>query len=449
MNKHYKIRKGLNIKIAGEAKKNIGKEFDARTFIIRPTDYIGLIPKILLKDGDFIKRGEAVFVDKYNPEIRFTSPVSGQIASVVRGEKRKLLKVIIKSDKKDNSISFKDQICYDHADKIKNLFLNSGVWPYIKQRPYGTIAEPNDIPRDIFVTFFDSAPLAPDYDFILKDKKEEINIALKSIKKLTDGNIYINFREKSILIDLIDNPDDYIINHFNGPHPAGLVGTHINKIKPINKNEIIWTLNAADLPVIGHLLLTGEYLPNKLFAIAGSEVKEPCYYPVRSGADISELIVNIVKSDNYRCISGNVLTGTNVTDNQSTGFYDHLISIIPEGNKFEMFGWIQPGFKKFSVKRTFASKIVRPRKYNIDTNYHGGERAYVVTGEYEKVCSIDIFPQLLIKSILVEDIEKMENLGIYEVIEEDLALCEFVCTSKIEVQSILRKGLDLIRKEMS
>ncbi|HNQ67343.1 MAG TPA: Na(+)-translocating NADH-quinone reductase subunit A [Bacteroidales bacterium] len=449
MAEEYKIKQGLNVKISGKAEILMGDDIVVNYYSMRPIDFVGLIPKLLKKEGEAVKRGEPVYCDKYNTEIKFTSPVSGQITNILRGEKRKLLEIIIQSDNEDNAINFEDIISVNSPESLKSLLTISGVWPFIKQRPYGIIANPNDISRDIFISFFDSAPLSCDFEFVLKDKTVEINAALKALKTLTKGKVYLNFKKNSKLADVIDNVNDYVVSFFDGPHPSGLAGTHINKIKPINKNEIVWTVNATDLPIIGNLLLNAEYNTERLIAIAGPEVKHPCYYNLKSGADISEFLKTGVNGDNYRVISGNVLTGTNISANPCLGFYDNLISIIPEGNKYEMFGWMQPGFKKFSINRAFASKIIHPKSFEINTNYHGGNRAYVVTGEYEKVCPLDILPQLLIKAIMAGDIEKMENLGIYEVIEEDFALCEFVCTSKTDVQTILREGLDIIRKEMS
>lgn len=449
MSKTFKIRKGLNISLKGSAEQSFGEEIRSMYYTLRPTDFVGLTPKLALKEGDPVKRGEAVYYDKYRPDIKFVSPVNGTIKSVIRGDKRKLLEIIILADNTDSFISFKNGPEINNADGIKSLLLNSGVWPLIKQRPYGIIANPEDNPRDIFISFFDSAPLAPEYDFILKDKRKEINAALEKLALLTSGKLYLNFSATSKLPELIDKKESYEINFFTGPHPSCLPGVHINKIKPINKGEIIWTVNAADLQLIGNVLINGDYNPERIISIAGSAVKSPRYYKVKSGADLSEFLKSGLKNENCRVISGNVLTGSDITSNPSLGFYDNCVSIIPEGNKFEMFGWALPGFNKYSASPAFASKLIPGKKFDIDTNFHGGHRSYVVTGEYEKVCPVDIFPQLLIKAVMAEDIDKMEQLGIYEVIEEDLALCEFVCTSKTEVQEILRKGLDLVRKEMS
>jgi Na+-transporting NADH:ubiquinone oxidoreductase subunit A len=450
MVKLYKIRKGLDVKLKGIAQTSIEESFLNKYYILRPTDFWGIIPKLKLKQGDAVKRGECIFFDKNMPKIMFTSPVSGTIVDIVRGEKRKITEIIIETDQTDKKNS---SVKFDFSDKslenIKHIMLSSGVWTFIKQRPYGIIANPDNIPRDIFISFFDTAPLAADYDFILKDKKAEVNEALETLSKVFDVKIYLNFKKGSSLVDIVDNKEKYEISYFEGPHPAGLVGVQINKINPINKGDIVWTINATDLPIIGHLMLTGEYYPERIFALSGSEIKNPCYYKSLIGAELKHILNKNVKKDNTRIISGNVLTGTNVSDNPSLGFYDTLITVIPEGNKYEMLGWAAPGINKLSNSNTFLSALFPNKKYVVDTNYHGGKRAYVVTGEYEKVCPMDIYPQLLVKAAITEDIDKMEQLGIYEVIEEDLALCEFVCTSKTEVQSIIRKSLELIRKEMS
>lgn len=450
MSNTFRIRKGLNLRLIGVPKSGDIVNYTPNTFSIRPTDFSGLIPKLKHKEGEKVKKGEAVFIDKYNPKISFASPVNGTIKSVIRGEKRKILEIIIEKDNSEDSKDFNlSNFNLSKKEELINLLLEAGIWPFIKKRPYGIIANPDENPRDIFISMFDTAPLAPDYDFILKDKKQEINTALKALKTLTEGNIYLSFKKDSSLVDIIENKEDYKINYFTGPHPAGLVGVQINKIKPINKDEVIWTLNANDLPIIGDFLNTGIYKPEKVIAVSGSEVKNPTYIKTTIGGQLDDYLANKIKSENVRTISGNILTGTNISERKYLGFYDNQISIIPEGDKYEMFGWLLPGINKLSMSSTFLSKLIPGKKYTPDTNMHGGKRAFVVTGQYEKVCPIDIYPQLLLRAILAEDIDKMEQLGIYEVIEEDLALCEFACTSKIDVQEILRQGLNLMIKELS
>lgn len=445
-----KISKGLDIKLIGEAKREVVGEVISQNYAVKPIDFENFKPKLVLKEGNPVKRGETIFYDKYNPDVCFASPVSGQIKAVVRGEKRKILEIQIESDGKDECIKadIADFFNLTKEEKVK-LMLKHGLWPFIKQRPYGIIANQNDVPRDIFISFIDSAPLSADLDFILKDKKDEINSALKFISELTDGNVYLSFKEGSQILNLIDNKENYKINYFKGPHPAGLVGVQINKLKPINKSDIIWTVNASDLPIIGKFIQTGEYLPERIIAMAGSEISNPSYYKCISGCDVKEAVKNNTNGENLRIISGNVLTGKNISQNGFLGFYDTGITVIPEGDKYEFMGWAAPGFNKLSRSATFMSKLFPNKKFKPDTNLNGGQRAYVVTGEYESVCPMDIYPQLLIKAIMANDIDKMEQLGIYEIIEEDFALCEFICTSKIDVQEIVRKGLNEMIKEMS
>ncbi|MBN2778566.1 MAG: Na(+)-translocating NADH-quinone reductase subunit A [Bacteroidales bacterium] len=450
MSKTIRIRKGLDINLKGEAEKVMLDENLPNLYALKPIDFTGLVPKLQLKEGENVKKGEIVFFDKYRPQIGFASPVSGNISKVVRGDKRKMLEIII--SKTESIDCVKHNISdYDlnREEDIKKLILVAGLWPFIKQRPYGIIANPEDSPRDIFISMFDSAPLSPDVEFVLNDKKEQVNFALSVLRKLTKGDLYLGFRKDSNLVSLINNSADYKINYFYGPHPSGLPGVQINKIAPINKGDIIWTINPCDLAIIGDFLLTGIYNPERIIALAGSEIKKPAYFKTIAGADISGALKDNLKSNNVRVISGNVLTGSNISHSQYLGFYDSLVTVIPEGNEHEMFGWAMPGLNKLSMSQTFLSSLLPKKKFVANTNLHGGHRAYVVTGQYEKVCPIDIYPQLLIKAILAEDIDKMEQMGIYEIIEEDLALCEFACTSKTDVQDIIRKGLDIMIKEMS
>lgn len=449
MNKTFKIRKGLDIRIKGEADKQIVGEIKADLFALRPDDFIGITPKINVKEGQVINRGEILFYDKYRELVKIPSPVSGVVKAIVRGEKRKILEIIIEKGE-DNTVKHNiNESNFSSRQSIVEFLSQTGIVSLIKQRPYGIIANPIDEPRDIFINFFDSAPLAPDYDFLLKDKKEEILKALNFLSLLTNGKIYCGLKSNSILTGFIPDNEKFVINYFKGSHPSGLVGTHINKIKPINKNEIIWTLDAADLHIIGHLLISGEFKAERIIALAGAGVKNPGYYKIIQGANIESLKDKLVNDIENRIISGNILTGINISNSPYFGFYDKMISVIPEGKHYELLGWALPGIKKFSNSKSFLSGILPIGKFNLNTNLNGGQRAYVVTGEYEKVCPLDIFPQLLIKAIMTNDIDRMEQLGIYEVIEEDFALCEFVCSSKIDVQDILRKGLDEMRKEMA
>ncbi len=394
------------------------------------------------KEGDKLKRGSVVFHDKNIPEICFVSPCSGTLAEIVRGEKRKIIRIIIEADNLDEAEKF------DSIENPKTLFSKAGIYPFIIQRPYGIVANPNAEPSDIFISFTDTAPLANNIEFSLKDDLKYVKIAIDKLAEMTNGKVYLNFSKDSNIASEITENQKVEKNVFVGKHPAGLVGTQINKLRPINKGEVVWTINALNLPIIGKLFAHGEYQPEKTIAVAGSEVAEPQYYKMRVGADLSKLYDGMLTNDNVRIISGTVLSGTNISENPFLGFNDNQVCVIPEGNEYEMFGWMLPGADKCSNSRTFLSMLMPRKLFSINTNTHGEERAYVVTGQYEKVCPLDIYPQQLVKAAITDDIDKMEELGIYEVIEEDLALCEFVCTSKINVQQILRHGLDLVRKEM-
>ena len=450
MEYRLKSKKGVNIRLKGVAQPNVNQCEQPDLFALRPIDFPSLTPKVIAKPGMKVKIGTTVFFDKKNPSIKFVSPISGTVSDILRGEKRKILQINIQNDHK-NETEVLPNIDLDTISReaLIEYLCESGLWPFIQQRPYGVFANPSETPKSIFISFFDSAPLAPDLEFLMADKTEILIKAISCVAKLTDGPVYLGFKENSSLKKNFSSIDNTNIITISGPHPAGNVGTLINKYDPINKDEIIWTLNPQALLHIGDTISKGHFSAERTIALVGSEVKTPAYYQTYLGSAVSSFISNQLNSDNVRVISGNVLTGKNIGKDGVLGFVDTHVSIIPEGNHHEFFGWLLPGLKKFSVSKTFITYLFPKKKYVIDTNLHGGRRAFVVTGEYEKVCPIDILPQHLIKAIIIKDIDKMEQLGIYEVVEEDMALCEFVCTSKIEVQAILRQGLDMMREEMS
>lgn len=449
MSETIKIRKGLDIKLKGKADKIFIKAPRSKTYAIKPPDFQSLTPKIVAKPCTEVKVGSVLFYDKYRPEIKFTSPVSGQVLSIVRGERRRIIEVVIEDDGKDDAELFvKGHPSSMEKDEIVKNLLDSGLWPVIRQRPYNIVASPADQPKAIFISGFDTAPLAPDYDFIMKDLVEEFQTGIDALVKLTTGKVHLSVDARFPSVRTFTETRNVQINKIAGPHPAGNVGVQIHHIDPLNKGEVVWTVQPQDVVAIGRLFLTGKYDPSRIVALTGSEVQKPVYYKMIRGAQISPILENNLKQENVRIISGNVLNGTAISNEGYIGFYASQVTVIPEGNHHELLGWIMPGFKKFSVSRTFLSWLTPDREYTLDTNLHGGERAFVMTGEYEKVLPMDIYPVELLKSILVEDIDRMEKLGIYEVVEEDLALCEFVCTSKTPVQSILRKGLNMIKKEM-
>ncbi|MCK4569865.1 MAG: Na(+)-translocating NADH-quinone reductase subunit A [Bacteroidales bacterium] len=448
MSNTFKIRRGLDIRLLGEAEKTI-KEIPTRLCAIKPPDFHGVFPKVLIKEGDMVKAGSPLFFDKYRENILFTSPASGKVREIRRGAKRVLLEVSIELAAEQEYIDFgaADANSLDKA-AITEKLLKSGIWPFIRQRPYSIIANPDDDPRAIMISAFDSAPLAPDFELIVKGHEEDFQAGIDALKKLTTGKVHLNISKKQSAQAFV-NAKGVEVNTFDGPHPAGNVSTQINRISPLNKDEVIWYLRPQEVLSIGRLFIQGKLDPTRIIALSGSEVENPSYYKTIVGASISEMIKGNVKEGNVRCISGNVLSGTKIEKTGFIGFYDSQITIIPEGDHFEFLGWAMPGLKKFSFYHTFLSWMMPRKKYRINTNYHGGERGFVLTGKFEQVFPLNIYPMQLIKSIMIEDIDQMENLGIYEVDEEDFALCEFISTSKINIQKIVRDGLNLMVKEMS
>jgi Na+-transporting NADH:ubiquinone oxidoreductase subunit A len=446
-----KIKKGLDIRMIGVAEKMYVKAPRAKTYAVKPVDWHGLTPKIIPKLCDPVKVGTPIFYDKYHPEVKFTSPVSGILLNIKRGDRRRIVEVTVEDDGKDTPESFRqgDPSGMTREQIVENL-LESGLWPMIRQRPYTVIARTEQRPKSIFISAFDTAPLAPDFDFLLKDKEEDFQWGVNVLKQLTEGKVHLNLDGRYPSVRTLSTIKGAEINRFKGPHPAGNVGVQIHKLDPINKGEVVWVVKPQDVVAIGRLFRYGRYDPSVAVALTGSRVEKPVYFKTIRGTAVAPLLEGHLKEGNNRVISGNVLNGLRIDpENGHVGFLDSQITVIPEGNYHELFGWMMPGFRKFSVSRSFVSTWLAPgRKFDIDTNYHGGERAFVMTGEYEKVLPMDIYPMQLLKAILANDIDKMEQLGIYEVDEEDLALCEFVCTSKTPVTKILRDGLRSLRKEM-
>lgn len=444
MPKKITIKKGLDIPLKGMAIHQI-EDSKSSLFSIKPTDFIGVSPKLLVKIGDVVHVGSPLFYSKSNELIKFTSPVSGSILDIKRGEKRVIQEIIIKKEGSNKQFEALSP-AWDSKETAISSLLESGLWPMIRQRPYHIIANPGDSPKAIFISGFDSSPLAPDYEYLTKDKTDAIQVAINVISKFTTGQIYLSLRDETSHLNKLANLN---INYFKGPHPSGNVGTQIHHINPINKGETVWTINLLDLIILGNYISTGILDFSKTIALSGPSVKEPKYYQITAGESIESIVSNNLNDDNSRFISGNVLTGTKIDKSGFLSFYDHQLTVIPEGDYYEFMGWIAPGFDKYSLSRTFFSWLTPKKKYTLDTNYHGELRNFVVTGQYEKVFPWDIMPVQLLKAIIIKDIEMMENLGIYEVAEEDFALCEYVCTSKIESQQLIRTGIELIQKEMS
>lgn len=451
MSKTIKLRKGLDIKLKGEADKVKSSVENSASFAIKPPDFHGLVPKMLVKVGEKVKAGTAIFEDKYQDSVKYVSPVSGEVAEIVRGEKRRILEVRINADA-ETSYDDLGTLNAESAsgEEVKAYLLKNGLWPFIKMRPIDVVANPSDEPKAIFISGFDSSPLAPDYDFILHGEDEAFQQGINALSKLTSGKVHLTLKGNSNADASLTGAKGVQINKITGKHPAGNVGTQIHHIDPINKGEVVWTVNAQDVAIIGRILSGGKYDASKVIAITGSEVKNPKYIKTVIGTNIAKIVEDNIQDGSVRYISGNVLTGDKIEADGYLGFYHSQITVIPEGDEPKFMiteGWLSPGFKKFSTSRAYFSWLMPGKKYSLDTNLNGEERAFVVTGEMEKVFPFDIYPMHLVKSVMYNDIDLMENLGIYEVAPEDFALCEFVCTSKINIQSVVRDGLDVIQKE--
>ncbi|HCQ29121.1 MAG TPA: NADH:ubiquinone reductase (Na(+)-transporting) subunit A [Flavobacteriales bacterium] len=450
MSKTVKIKKGADIKLVGKAEKIYADYTPAfESVSIKPTDFHGVIPKVLAKPGTKVKAGTPLFYDKDNPKVKFCSPVSGEVSEIVRGEKRRILEFRIKVDGKNEYETFSvGDLSNLTGEQIKEIMLERGLWPFVIQRPFDVIANPDDEPKAIFISAFDSNPLAPDNDFILHGQAELFQLGIDLIAKLTKGKVHLNVSGNQKPDDVFLNTKNVQINKIYGPHPAGNVGVQIHHIDPINKGDIVWTLKPQDILTIARTFKEGKLDLSRVIAVCGSGIKKPRYYKTIAGVPVSEFLKDNLKTDReYRVVSGNPLTGEKVAEDNYLGFYHYQLTVIPEGNHYQFLGWLAPNFNKFSLNRTFFSWLMPNKEYDLDTNMNGEERAFVVTGEYEKVFPFDIYPVHLVKAAIIQDIEALENLGIYEVAPEDYALCEFACTSKIPSQKIIREGLDLVKKE--
>ncbi len=448
MTKVYKIKRGLDIKLKGRAHAIIMQGHpQPKEYALLPSDFSGLVPKLLVKEGNVIKAGEPLFYDKNQPEVMFTSPVSGVVKEIKRGERRRILAVIVEKAEGDTQYASFDVDENAPVEEIRKVMLQAGVFPAIKQRPYDVVADPSQMPKAVFVSAFDTAPLALDYDFIIEKDPEAFSKGLAVLAKFAPLYLNVGSNSGSRLFEGVEN---LIVSKFKGVHPASNVGVQINKIAPVNKGETVWTIRPEDVIILGRLFLDKRYDSRILTAVCGSEVNTPSYVELPKGFALQDIVKNNAKDDTtVRIISGNVLTGEKKDEDGFMGFYANQLTLIPEGNEYEFLGWALPGFGKMSMSKTFFSWLTPNREYRLSANLRGEERAFVVSDEYAKVFPMDILPVQLLKAILARDIDRMEQLGIYEVAPEDFALCEFVCTSKIESQKIVREGLDYLKKELS
>ena len=445
-----KIKNGLTIKLKGAAENILKKAALPESVSLNPSDFHLIIPKMALKVGEKVSQGSVVFFSKKDERIKFCSPVDGTIKDIVRGAKRKIIEIIIDVEKNQNLISPNPQVFADlNTDQIKTILLESGCWPFVKQRPYDVIANPSDNPKSIFISGFNSAPISADLQIILDDQKEEFKEGINVLSKLTSGEINICVNDtSSTFISEIENVK---IHKINGPHPSGNVGVQIHHIDPVNSGDRVWTLGAEDVAIIGRYFMTGIYNPIRTIAVSGPPVKYPKYYKTIVGTQLNKIIddTGIDINDSLRIINGDVLSGRKVEHDNYLGFYNNTLSVLREGNRYRMFGWIPFVNNKVpSMYKTSFSWLFPNKEYDLDTNLNGEERAFVVTGEMEKVFPMDILPMQLLKECMAGNIEKMESLGIYEVAPGDFSLIDYSSSSKIEAQYIIRQGLDLMISEV-
>jgi Na+-transporting NADH:ubiquinone oxidoreductase subunit A len=450
MSNDIRIKKGLDIKLKGEAEKTLEKAILSNFYTLRPEDFHGVTPKLISKVGTKVKAGEPVFYDKSNENVKFVSPVSGEIIEIARGEKRRILSIKLQADKEQ---TYQDYGVFDvnaaKPDEVKAHLLASGCWPFVKQRPYDVIANPDKSPKAIFISGYASAPLAADLDFTLKGKEAALQAAVTALGKLTKGKVHVSVGAKST--SPLAGLSGIILHKVSGPHPSGNVGTLINRVDPVNKGEVVWTVAAQDLVIIGELLLTGKFNAERIVALAGSSIEKPRYFTTKIGSEIATMIYDkgIPQKARVRVISGNVLSGKHIKPDGYLDYYSNVITVIPEGDDYELFGWNKPVFDKVSTTRAFTFSWLNPnKKYDLNTNTNGEHRAFVVTGGYEEVFPLDIYPMQILKACMYNDLDEMEALGMYEVAPEDFALTEFVCVSKQPHQEIIRKGLDVMLKEI-
>ena len=443
-----KIKKGLDINLKGKASEVLLNGGKSETYAIVPDFYSGVLPKVVAKVGDKVKAGSVLMIDKNRPEIKFVSPVSGEVTAVNRGAKRKVLSIVVTPDAQIEYEEFgKKNVASLKGDEVKEAMLNAGMWPFVMQRPYDIVATPGETPRDIFVSAFYSAPLAPDFNYLVKGQEADFQTGLDALAKFTTGKVYVGIRKGSAVqqvkgVELVE---------IEGPHPAANASVLINHTKPINKGETVWTVDPANVIIIGRLFNKGIADFSRKVVITGSETKEQGYVQAISGCTIKSLVGGRVATDAHvRIISGNVLTGTKVSMEDYLGAYDNQITVIPEGDEtHEFLGFAMPRTDQYSMSHSYFSWLMGKKEYVLDARIKGGKRAMIMSNEYDKVFPLDIYPEYLLKAIIAFDIDKMENLGIYEVAPEDFALCEFVDTSKIELQKIVCDGLTLLYKEMN
>lgn len=445
-----KLKRGLDIPFEGVAALTLGSVRRPEVFHIVPDHFAGITPKLDVKVGDSVKAGSPLFHDKAFEEMQFTSPVSGKVVDIVRGDRRKVMSIDIQADA---TIAYEK---FDAAGDVKSLLLKSGLWALIKQRPYDCIAMPNKTPRAFFISSFDSAPAAPDYEFVLKGQLPTLQAAVSALAQIAP--VFVGLKAGSKAPEFRELKD-CTLYEVAGPHPAGNVGVQLNNLAPLAKGETVFTINIQDLAVIGRLFQKGIVDYTKKVALTGPLAYGRQYYNVLPGMPVAAIFKSNVHDEvACRYIAGNVLSGTQVTMEDMISIYDNQFTVLEDGaDRHEFMGWLMPRFANFNAGKTdpaglldtcFTRWLFGPKKYQWDARLKGGRRAIIVSNEYDRVFPMDIYPEYLIKAMIAGNIDRMEALGAYEVAPEDFALCEFVCTSKMPLQAIVRQALDNLKKEI-
>ena len=448
----YLLSHGHNINLEGVAAPEVADASGVTRYALQPGNWRGIapIPKMMVQVGDSVKAGQPLFFDKGNDKIKYVAPVSGELIEINRGAKRAISEVVILADKEqqfhENNVPNLESAS---REELVDFLCESGGWTLIRQRPYEIVAEPEVVPANVFISTFDTAPLAPDVNLAVDGRGAQFQKGLDVLAKLTSGKVHLSHdgRKGRMPADEFVNATGVEHHYFRGAHPAGNVGVQAHHIAPVSANKKIWVLGVQEVITLGSLFLNGQFDTKRVIVLCGEQLNNAHYVRTYAGANVGELIEGNLNADNVRIVSGDVLSGKTKSKNGYLNMFDDQLTVLAEGNKYEMFGWLVPAKARPSAGRTYLTGLIPGMKYSADTNTHGEKRAFVVTGQYEDVLPMDIYPQHLMKAIMIKDIERMEGLGIHEMTEEDIAICEFACTSKMPLQEILREGLDLMREQ--
>jgi Na+-transporting NADH:ubiquinone oxidoreductase subunit A len=446
------LKGGHNLNLEGEASGPV-QDAAVSTFAVQPADFIGIspLPKLEVEVGAQVKAGDSIFFDKNCPELKYVAPVSGEVIAVNRGEKRAIQEVVILADKKLQYRVFDAIPDLDKAERqeIVDFLCASGAWTHLRQRPYNMVADPKVIPVNIFISTFDTGPMAPDLNVVVAGRDLAFHAGIKVLKRLTEGQVFLglNAGGASSPSQVFTSAPGAALAWFKGKHPTGNVGVQIHHLSPVRPGQKVWTLGVQDVITIGALFTEKRYNAERVVALTGSELNAPAYVRTYLGANLGDLLKNNLKEGNNRIISGDALSGKAKTAANFLGTYDDQVTVLPEGDDYDLFGWLMPSKAIPSASKTYLTTLFPDLKYKPDTNTRGEKRAFVVTGQYEGLLPMDVYPQHLLKAVITNDVERMQGLGIHELVEEDLALCEFACTSKQPLQQILRQGIELMQKE--